>query len=422
MQDIYSGCIVGFSGGADSSALVHYLKDRCERLLAVHINHMIRGDEAFRDEEACRLACEKYGIDFKCVRVDIPNLAKERKKGLEEVARDERYRIFKEILAKMPEYKFIATAHNANDNAETMIFNMARGGGTRGLSGIAPVNGSVVRPLILCSREEIVEYCRVNNIEYVTDSTNEDTVYTRNNIRHNILPLLKEINPLFIDSCTRISDILRQDEEYIGKEADKILRGCEGASLEKECAKALDRAVLTRVLRGLSGEALDYTAISSAIRLIDEWHTGKMINIHNGLTFKIEHSYCTFIKTEETERQEFCIPLNQGVNSVLDYCVCINCELTDSSYKEAGFVKLNGEKIRGDLYARSKMDGDTVKSGGVTKKLKRVFTDKHIPSHKRGRIPIICDDVGVVAVAGVVARDGAFDKKGDIIIRVYEKI
>lgn len=423
MDEIFNGCILGFSGGADSGALLHYLKSRCKNLLAVHINHMIRGEEAFRDEEVCRSTCEKYGVPFKCVRIDIPALSKERKKGLEETARDERYRVFKEILSKNPEYKCIVTAHNSNDNAETVVFNLIRGGGAKGLSGISPINGNVYRPLILATREEIVGYCEKNGIEYVTDSTNSDTDYTRNRIRHNILPLLSDINPAFLDSCSRLGDILRKDEEYIGKEADKILKDCKNGRLEKEVAVNLCEAVLARVLKGLSGENLDYVSFKSISDLIGNWQTGKMVNLHGSLTFKLEHNYCAFVKTDEVkERKEFLAYLKSGENNVCENIICVNCDLSDASYRETGRVRLNSENIVGTLYARNKKEGDTVKSAGVTKKLKKVFTDKHIPSHKRRLIPVICDDIGVVCVAGIIARDGAFDKKGDMIIKVYEKI
>lgn len=418
MNEIYEGAIVGFSGGADSSALLHYLKDRCKCLLAVHINHMIRGSEAKRDEELCKSTCEKYGIAFKCVTVDIPTLSKERKKGLEETARDERYRVFKEILNENPQYKCIATAHNSNDNAETILFNLARGSGINGLSGIKPVVDKVFRPLINCTRSDIIEYCSVNNIEYVTDSTNNDTDYTRNHIRHKVIPQLLEVNSGFFDSCTRLSEILRQDEEYILKEAQKIASHLDNGKISKSTAIKLDEAVLVRVLKIVSCENLEYKSVRACIQLIKGWSTGKMVNLEKGLTFKIEHDYCFFIKTDKTKAEPFKLMLKEGVNKVnSEITVTVNMELPGEN--EIGSVRLNSSQIQGALYARSKEQGDSVKSKGITKKLKKVFTDLHIPSHIRPLLPVICDDLGVLAVPGIVARDKAFDKKGDIIIRVY---
>lgn len=424
MDVIFSGAVIGFSGGADSSALLHYLKDKCECLLAVHINHMIRGAEADRDEEFCKSVCEKYGVAFSSYRVDIPKIAKENGKGLEQTAREERYRIFKEILRNNPQYKCIVTAHNANDNSETVIFNLARGCGANGLCGIKPVNGSVYRPLIYSTRDDIIKYCSDNNIEYVTDSTNSDTDYTRNRIRHCILPELLKINPNFLDATLRLGEILQADEEYILDNAKGALGAATNGKIPKKVAACLDSAVLSRVLKEVAGVNLDYSAIKACCTLIKGWKTGKMVNLGDGLTFKLEYDYCQFIKTEETKKREFFVYLNEGVNEISDtgMVICVNDELSREGYSLSGSVSLNPDYVVGRLYVRSKQEGDTVKSGGMIKKLKRIFTDRHIPSQNRQSLPVICDDMGVLAVPGIVARDGAFDKHGKLVIKAYNKI
>jgi len=423
MEEIFNGAILGFSGGADSGALLHYLKDRCGCLLAVHINHMIRGSEADRDEAFCKSVCLEYGVEFKSFKVDIPKLSRERKQGLEETARQERYRIFSELLEADSRYKCIVTAHNANDNAETVLFNLARGSGANGLCGIKPVFGKIYRPLIYSTRNDIINYCNDNNVKYVVDSTNNDTDYTRNRIRHLVLPQLMEINPGFLDSCTRLGEILRQDEEYIWCEAKKALSAVNDGKIHKEVAKSLDGAVLSRVLKALGGQSVDFKATKACIALIDKWNTGKMVNLGSGLTFKTERDYCGFIRTEETKRTELFYTLNEGINYIeeLDAIIAVNCDCEKEEYRLSGSVKLNPENISGQLYVRNKRDGDCVKSAGMTKKLKRVFCDLHIPSHLRSRLPIICDDGGVLAVPGIVARDGAFDKKGKLSIKTYFK-
>ena len=186
MSNIYEGAIIGFSGGADSSAILHYLSKKTKKLLAIHINHMIRGEEALRDEFFCKNMCKKLGVKFLSFRVDVPYLAEERKQGLEETAREERYKIFNKIISQNSDYKCIVTAHNANDNAETVIFNLSRGSGAKGIAGIKPVLNNIVRPLIYCSKQEILEYCKKNSITFVNDSTNLDTDYTRNYIKYQI--------------------------------------------------------------------------------------------------------------------------------------------------------------------------------------------------------------------------------------------
>jgi len=428
MEEIYNGAIVGFSGGADSSALLHYLKGKCSNLLAIHVNHMIRGEEADRDEAFCRSVCKKYGVELLVFSVDIPALAREKRQGLEQTAREERYRIFNEVLSSNPRYKRIVTAHNANDNAETVVFNLARGSGANGLSGIKPVYENVCRPLIYSSRNDIIKYCNDNNIEYVIDSTNDDTDYTRNRIRHAVIPELLKINPGLLTSCIRLGEILRADEEYISKEANRVIDMCIGGKISKEIAVSLDDAVLARVLKSVSGRNIEYSTVKACRQLIENWKTGKMVNLEAGLTFKLERSYCTFIKTSDVGRVEFYKPLKDGVNEIdsVGVIICINSELDRAGYELSGAVTLKASVVCGELFARSRQDGDTVKSGGMTKKIKRIFADRHIPSHKRDLIPLVCDGEGVLAIPGIVARDGAFVKKSQsdnetITIKVYKK-
>ncbi|MBO5287586.1 MAG: tRNA lysidine(34) synthetase TilS [Clostridia bacterium] len=422
MDGIYDGCIVGFSGGADSSALVHFLKDRCKNLLCVHINHMIRGQEADRDEEFCQGVCEKYGVGFLSFKVDIPTLARERKTGTEETAREERYRIFNEVLATHPECKCIATAHNLNDNAETIVFNLARGSGLNGICGIKPAFGKVYRPLIDVTREEIVKYCNDNEIPFVTDSTNETDEYTRNRIRHNIIPALEEINSGFLDAVSRLSNLLRQDSEYIEAQCKELI---EKHSLEEkiptEMLLSLPISLATRLLRSLCPVKLDYKSSLACLELLSQDSVGKMLSLGEGIIFKVERGYSTFVSEDELKSLGFCVPLDKEINYIepLDIYITVNKELSGAEFTKALTLSLNESRIFGSLHVRSKRDGDTVKSGKMTKKLKRLLCDMHIPSQKRNRIPIICDEQGIVAVPHCCVRDGC--KGGALIIRIYER-
>jgi tRNA(Ile)-lysidine synthase len=128
---------------------------------------MIRGEEALRDEYFCKSVCKRYGVKFVSYRVDVPYLAEERKQGYEETAREERYKIFNKIISQDSDYKCIVTAHNANDNAETVLFNLVRGTGIKGVCGIPIVRGNIIRPLLSCTREEIEGYCRENQLDFV---------------------------------------------------------------------------------------------------------------------------------------------------------------------------------------------------------------------------------------------------------------
>lgn len=422
MDELYQGAIIGFSGGADSSALLHYLKDKTKNLLCVHINHLIRGEEALRDEYFCKSVCEKYGVKFASFRVDIPSLAKERHKGIEETAREERYRIFNGLLKQHPEYKCIVTAHTACDNAETILFNLTRGSGANGISGIRPVIGNIKRPLIYATKEDILEYCEKNGVDFVNDSTNTDTDYTRNYIRHTIIPGLEKINPNLVDACTRLSETLREDREYFDKIVNELFEKEKiEDKLSLELARGLDAPILTRVLIRLCGDKLDYKSIQGCVKLINQGSTGKLINLAHGITFKIERGYAQFIATRELESIEYRYSLSSGLNYIaeIDTYLALDTSEVPVGYVEASRIALAKDGITGQLYVRNKEDGDTIVQGKMTKKLKRIMTDKHIPSHLRAKMPIVCDENGIAIVPSIAIRDGV--KGVDMTLRVYIK-
>ncbi|MBQ9993460.1 MAG: tRNA lysidine(34) synthetase TilS, partial [Clostridia bacterium] len=208
---------VGLSGGADSTALLHVLAAMREEkgidLLAIHINHGIRGEEAMRDMTFAQELCEALCVPLTCVMHDIPAEAKRRGIGLEECGRQCRYEQFA-LLSGERGCK-IATAHTLSDSAETMIFNMTRGCGIGGMRGIPAVRGNIIRPLILCSREDIEAYCERNRLPFVTDSTNADTTYSRNRIRHDVIPSLRRINGSFLSAMERLSHSAAEDDECL---------------------------------------------------------------------------------------------------------------------------------------------------------------------------------------------------------------
>ncbi len=421
MDIIYDGAIIGFSGGADSSAILHYLSKKTKKLLAVHINHMIRGEEALRDEFFCKNMCKKYGVKFLSYRVDIPLLAEERKQGLEETAREERYKIFNKIISQNGDYKCIVTAHNANDNAETVIFNLSRGSGSKGISGIKPVINNIVRPLIYCSKEEILEYCKENSISYVNDSTNMDTDYTRNYIRHEIIPMLEKINPSFLDSCIRMGELLRDDEKFIQSICDKIIEENKIKSrISTELFISQERPVASRLLMYLAKEALDRKAIDACLKLAKEGKVGQYINLPNKLSFKKERGYVKFIKTENLVKAKYNLPLRDGLNYIEQAGTVIS--LNSDAVPESKYVLVEAVKLKaeGKLFVRNKIDGDKMLQGKMTKKLKTIFCDKHIPSHHRDKIPLICDDNGILYIPTIAARDGAKGKNANDFIKIYK--
>lgn len=217
--------VVGVSGGPDSLTLLTLLNKYKSKfnyeIIVAHVNHLIRKDST-DDEQFVENYCKKNGIKFYCKRVNVQEIAKQQKKGEEEVGRNERYKFFDEICEKENANK-IAIAHNMNDNAETMLLNLIRGTGLNGLEGIQPsqYNNRFIRPLINCNRNEIEDFCKENNLEPRIDSTNKENIYKRNIIRNKLIPFLKELNPNIIETLSRTSVIIAENNEFIQKEAQK---------------------------------------------------------------------------------------------------------------------------------------------------------------------------------------------------------
>ena len=216
--------VVGVSGGPDSITLLTCLnkyKDKFQyKLVVAHINHLIRKDST-EDEQFVEKLCKKLEIPFEVKRAEVAEIAKTEKRGEEEVGRKIRYDFFDEVARKYDANK-IAIAHNMNDNAETVLLNLIRGSGLSGLEGIQPQEyGKYIRPLIECSRDEIEKYCEENDLQPRIDSTNSEDIYKRNEIRHKVLPMLKEFNPNIVETLSRTSKIVKENNDFVTQESAK---------------------------------------------------------------------------------------------------------------------------------------------------------------------------------------------------------
>ncbi|MBR3153217.1 MAG: tRNA lysidine(34) synthetase TilS [Clostridia bacterium] len=212
--------VIAVSGGPDSMCLLHFFisirKEYNLELFVCHVNHGIR-EESTDEEYFVENFCKKHNIKFFIKRVNLPEICKKEKKGLEEKGREIRYSFFDEVLKKTGSNK-IAIAHNLNDYTETVLMNIFRGSGVKGLRGIEVKSGNYIRPLINCKRRDIEEYCEENNLEPKHDKSNDDNTYTRNRIRNVVIPYIqKEFNPSFVDSIYRLSEISKEEGEYIEK-------------------------------------------------------------------------------------------------------------------------------------------------------------------------------------------------------------
>ncbi len=435
--------VVAFSGGADSVCMLYLLHKYCTeqgiRLVAAHVNHMIRGDDADSDERFCRELAEKYSITIEVRRADVPALSKEYGRGLEEAARIVRYAFFDELAEKYG--AVIATAHNASDNLETVVFNMLRGCTTHGICGILPIrDGRFIRPLIEVDGAEIRSFCDESGIGYVYDKTNSDTEYTRNYIRHVIAPSFAKLTPEPSKSVAKLSRAARRDDEFLDMTAKSTLAGRN--FMPKAELVSLHVAISSRVLVML------YNTSKTSDSTIEERHINEILSHldRNGgeLTVSVPGGMCcviererVFFKNEKEPKNEdknvFLYPRDGNVYENHLYKVIISpkdhnshVKLNDNDeniYKLSTLRSFAFDKIKGTLVIRNRLDGDSYTFGGMKRRVKKLFIDKKMSLSEKSAIPIFCDDDGIIWIPGFPVRDGmAADKnEGTLVIDVYKK-
>ncbi len=421
--------LVGFSGGADSLALLCVLYTLLgANVHAFHVNHMLRGADADADEQFCKNFCTERNIPFSSVRIDVAALSGG--KAVEETARNARYNALTEECKRIGAKK-IALAHTASDNTETVLFNLSRGTSLAGLRGIPPKRASgeaeIIRPLILCTREEIEGYCEENALAYRTDATNSDVHYRRNFIRHEIVPKLREINPALHTRVSAMSASLRCDEDFIKQEASRFLsenRGENGrVSAEKLCS--LHKAVRTRVLAAMFAEAseasLEEKHFCDLEKLLFDLKDGARIVLPGKTAAVREKGELFFVSeakfAEENRKTELCesVPLgacvNHGKFAAVFYAKASETPNLAKFTENAVFsqkIELP-ESAAKALYVRGRQNGDKYFFGGMTRTLKKLLSGE---SEKAKKVrPVFCDEEGIVWFPGFRVRDDIYRAK-----------
>lgn len=404
--------VVGFSGGADSLCLLHLLKmlenDFSYIVTAAHLNHGIRGDEAERDQNFCRAFCEQNNIPFYTRNIDCVSLASVNGETIEECGRRERYAFFNSVCSD--NCCKIATAHNSNDNAETVIFNLCRGSALKGVCGIPPVRDNIIRPLIYCSREEIEGYCSENSLAYVTDSTNLSDDYTRNNIRHNVLPNLAKVNSAYLNKITEFSSYATELSSYMTVTASEKLseafigEGVYDADYLLSLHKALCAECIVVAFARFSDLTLTRQKINEIYSLLSK--KGR-IQIYGDIYCEVVKNKFRFFCFEEKKNDKISISLTE---ESFEHCyngyivkferlrndeIIINKKTLDNL--------IDCDKIVGNLYISSRSSGDefTFHNRKITKSIKKLFNEIGVPVEKRDNLPVLYDDEGIVWVFGV---------------------
>ena len=398
--------ICAVSGGADSVALLfamYLLRERLDITLeAAHFNHRLRGEESDADEAFVKELCGRYDIPLHpgSGRI-LPG-----KKGLEAAAREARYAFLRSLPGK------IATAHTADDNAETVLLHLVRGTGLKGLGGISPMNGNVIRPMLTVTRREVEAFLSEYALPHREDSTNATDLFLRNRIRRNVMPLLLQENPSLAENLSDMALGLREDEDYLSRMAGETLPGV--AAL-REMHPALRARALERFLKenGVPEPEKRHIALLEQLAFSDK--PSARVDLPGGIT--VARRYDTLEVLGEAQ------PLSErvleGSLELPELGLRVVCAEADTIVNTPDTFTVVPE---GRIVVRSRLPGDRIRLSGGTKSLKKLFIDRKIPASERLRIPIIADEAGVLGVWGIGADQNRIPKALPAVTIRFEKM
>lgn len=414
--------LAAVSGGADSLCLLMLLmelqRDLEIRLCAVHVEHGIRGQESLRDAEFVEDFCSKYQIPCKVCHCDARRYAKEHRMSLEEGARELRYQYFWQTAEEFEADK-IAVAHNQNDCAETILFHLVRGTGLRGMCGILPVREQIIRPLLCATRREIEEYLAERHQTYCKDRTNEELLYTRNKIRHQVLPVLSEVNAQAVAHINQVSVSASEALELIEELTDNAvnLHICQrdgGYFISDELLEekpVVLRGALYRVLTQTAGKSRDISKIH--IRQIQDLfrlQSGKVIVLPEGVEARRTYQGILLRKREKQDggREQEWILSERGRLSIASYEYEVQTRVFEKISQNEEIPKnrytkwMDYDKIKGTMRMRTPQEHDflVINAQGNRKKLNKYFADEKVPAHRRGQMLLLADDTHILWVIG----------------------
>lgn len=393
------------SGGADSTALLLILLNLKEKLdfslSAVHVNHNLRGEESVRDENFCRGLCERLGVKLTVESVDVLAYCKEKNLSTETGARELRYAAFEKTGADK-----IATAHNLNDSLETALFNLARGTALKGLCGVPVKRGNFIRPLLCVTRDEIENFLRAADQDWVTDSTNLTDDYSRNFIRHSVVPALCKINTRAIENFDNTSRALSADEEFLSACAKSSFDKCKTAGgYNAESVNALDKAIKNRVVKMILEENNVSVSAQKIAELTKTFETGEKFNLKDGIFSRSENGTVFLDGAKVPSWTDFScnIEYDEPARFFNKTVKISKTNIVNTKFTKSEF---DCDKIKGEFILRNRKSGDRVKFSGksFTSDLKKLFSAK-IPRTGRENTVIISDSEGIIFVEGFGIAD-----------------
>ena len=403
MAEKGDGILAAVSGGADSVCLLFLLNELKEelgiRLAAFHLNHGIRGEEADRDAAYAGELCRSLGIPFYSACEKVSDYAQQ---GISEEEAGRKLRYYHlEDTARRISFQKIAVAHHRDDNAETVLMNLFRGSGLRGLSGIQPVRGNIVRPLLCASRDEIVRYLRAEGISWCEDSTNRQNLYARNKIRNELLPWVRDnLNEGVDEHILSMAALAAQADEYFCRQADMLLSEGPGNRIATEVFDRqpdVIKGYLVRSMAFAAGINKDLSARHvEAVCMLKGPGNGREADLPGG--FRAYRGY-EYLKIEP-------VPQKKEITEGPDGRITVKTRLfpwkKDMEIPKNQYTKwFDYDRIKDTLSVRNRKEGDYLLIGGERKKLlKRYFIDEKIPEADRAYIPILAEGSHVLWVIG----------------------
>lgn len=416
--------VVGVSGGADSIVLLHSLKSSNKNfnLVVAHLNHCLRGEESKRDENFVCEFCLKNKIEFVCRREDIFKKAKEEKISIEECGRKRRYKFFEEFGCT------IATAHTLSDVCETFFLNILRGCALKGLLSIPEKRGKIIRPLLTFKREDILDYCKKNNLRFVEDSSNFKEMYLRNKLRLFVIPKLKEISENFENNLLRTIDIVKQDEDFLEDVTRKEFEKAKvNFGIDVKYINKLHKSIKSRIII----KFLKYNNFSVTNDLVVKIFNlcskgfGRQ-QIFNSMFVSIKRG--VLVVEEDFNFKPFKILLND-IEFLYKNLYFIICDVGKYEYflNKTNYLflfKFDYDKIKGRVYLKSREEKDSLKLlNRPTKTIKALMQEKGMTKNKKNKVVLLEDDIGVFWAFGFGGNPRIFpDVNTKTLCLIFEKL
>lgn len=398
--------LIGLSGGADSVSLLLCLRELgYSNISACHINHQLRGDESFRDENFCIELCRSLDIPLQVHRINVREYCEKNSVSLEEGARKLRYDIFSQSNCDKT-----ATAHSLSDCFETMLFNLIRGTGLKGLCSIPPVRDNIIRPLIDCTREDIIEFLKVRGQDYVTDSTNLEADFTRNKLRLKAVPIFKEINTSLFSTFKNTLENIKTDEDYLELQTDILLNNIRiNNCYRTEGLLKAHASIRNRTLAKILDEnnvRYSFDKINDVASILK---SGGKINLQLDIFAICENNILSIKKIvkENTESISIFVDVKNKYNFLGRN---LSFKIFEYSPEIVHRMLANGpidcDKIKGKVFLRNRRNGDKIRLCGrdFSSSLKKLFNTS-VPIDLRDKTAVLCDDEGIIWVEGFGCAD-----------------